>query len=437
MGDQGNMVKLNKLDEKNGVSFYHIGSDKFKTVRIDIFLVNPLEKETVSQNALIPHLLKRGSRSYPTQQELARRLEELYGANINVAVYKKGEYQLINISTVFVSDRFTTSQTKLFDEAGSLILEVLTDPVLKDGLFLKDYFEQERENLIQRIRSRVNDKMHYALQRCLEEMCIDEPYAIYEDGDEESVKEITREGLVRQYGALLAESPVFVYISGNVGDSELIKFVNKFDIIDRKHCKPLHSPQVIKEVKKIRRVEEPMDVSQGKLCLGFRTQTEGNSPDYYPLAIYNGILGGGIHSKLFQNVREKESLAYATFSRLEKFKGLMVACSGIEIANRDKTEKIIMEQLKAIEQGDISDIEMEATKKSFVTGLKSMQDNQGALVDFFLSQLLSNQNENMDTFVEKLMSVNKDDVVGISKKITLDTVYFLTSLSGEGTERSE
>ncbi|HEY8421314.1 MAG TPA: pitrilysin family protein [Thermoclostridium sp.] len=430
-----NSPSVIKLGQKAGISFFHVKSDKFKTVRIDIFLLDPLNKERAAQNALIPYVLRRGCRHFPTQQELALRLEELYGAAVNVAVHKKGEYQLIQLSAGFVSDRFTVNGTKLFQEVGGLLLEILTDPVTENQMFLQDYFEQERENLIQRIRSRVNNKMYYALQRCMEEMCKDEPFAVYEDGDEESAKTLSNDGLMARYKELLSQNPVYVYISGDISDQELERFINGFEAIERGNVINLPVMQVKKEIKEVRRIEEPMDVSQGKLCIGFRTQIEANSPEYYPLVIYNGILGGGVQSKLFQNVREKASLAYSTFSSLEKFKGLLVAVSGIEISEREKAEKIIMEQFKAIENGDISDYEMEATKKSFVTGMKSMQDSQGGMVDFYLSQYLSGENNNVDSFLEKLVAVTKEDVVRVSKKITRDTVYFLTSLSGEGERR--
>lgn len=431
MENQFSPVTFEKLAGREGISFYSVRSDKFKTVRLDIFMVQPLQRETVSGNALFPFVLRRGCRSCPSQQDLAFQLEELYGAGLEVGVYKKGENQILHFSSGFVSDRYTTGKTNLFDEAGSLLLEIITDPVLEDGLFKKDYFEQEKGNLIQRIRSRVNEKMHYAMQRCLEEMCAGEPYAIYEDGDEESVAALTREGLMDRYHNVLAESPMFVFISGNVPDDALMRFTEKFNALERHSVIPLRPPQVKKEVVQVKRVEEPMDISQGQLCLGFRTQIEANSPDYFPLAIYNGILGGGVQSKLFQNVREKASLAYTTFSRLEKFKGLLVACSGIDIGNREQAERIIMEQLKAIREGDISDLEMEATKKSFETGIKSMQDSQGAMVDFFLSQILSGAHEPAQVFLEKLMRVQKEDVVRVSEGITLDTLYFLTSLTGE------
>lgn len=437
MEDRRNMVVARKLPDRNGISFYSVQSDKFKTVRIDIFMVHPLQKETVSLNALFPFVLRRGCKRCPTQLDLARKLEELYGSSIEAGVYKKGEIQIIHFSSSFVSDQYTAGETNLFDEAGSLLLDVITDPVLENGMFKKDYFEQEKENLIQRIRSRVNNKMQYAIQRCIEEMCADEPYAIDEEGDEAGAAAITGEGLMERYRAALAESPVFVYISGNVREDEMNRFIEKFSRLERNVQKPFHPLQTTRQAGDVKRVEEPMDVNQGQLCLGFRTQVEANSPDYFPLAIYNGILGGGVQSKLFQNVREKESLAYTTFTRLEKFKGLLIAASGIEIANREKTENIMMEQLKAIRDGNITDLEMEATKKSYETGIKSMQDSQGAMVDFFLSQLLSDEQYSAEAFLEKLMQVEKQDVVRISEKITLDTVYFLTSSSPQGAERSE
>jgi len=432
----GNSSGVSKLAEKNGISFFHIKSDKFKTVKIDIFIIDPLDRKKAAYNALLPFVLKRGCITYPTQQELSLRLEELYGAGIGAAVHKKGEYQLIQLNAGFVSDRFTVNGANLFNKAGGLLFEVFTGPVTENGIFRKDYFEQERENLIQRIRSRVNNKMYYAMQRCMEEMCAEEPFAVNEDGDEESAKALTNEGLFEHYGRLLSQNPVYVYVSGNVEDSELGKFIGKFEAIERKEIISLPAIQVKKDIKEVRRIEEPMDISQGKLCIGFRTQIEADSQEYYPLVVYNAILGGGVHSKLFQNVREKESLAYSAFSSIERFKGLLVAVSGIEISERERAERVIMEQFRAVENGDISDFEMEASKKSLVTGLKSMQDSQGAMVDFYLSQHLSGTGENMDSFIEKIMAVTKEDVIKISKKITLDTVYFLTSLSGES-ERSE
>ncbi|NLY18413.1 MAG: insulinase family protein [Clostridiaceae bacterium] len=425
-----------KIREKNGISFFHIHSEKFKTISLNVIFATGLDKKRATINALIPHILKRGCKNYPGQMELAIRLEELYGADMSVSVGKKGETQLIRFRTGFVSDRFTADRTRLFEEASDLLLEVITKPMLDNGSFKKEYFDQERENLIQRIRSRVNNKMSYAISRCMEEMCKGEPFEVYEDGDEETAKALTVADLMETYNDILEKYPAFVYISGDVSEKELNGFADKFDSINRHNIKPLEKPQVDKKRNEPLRIEEPMDVSQGKLCVGLRTQIGADSPDYFPLAIYNGILGGGVHSKLFRNVREKESLAYSAFSMLEKYKGLLVACCGIDIANREKAEGIILDQIEAIKKGDISDAEMESTRKSFETGLNIMQDSQEGMVDFYLSRHLAGIDENINEFYENLMSVGKEDVIRISEKITPDTIYFLTSLHAGNAERS-
>jgi len=178
-------------------------------------------------------------------------------------------------------------------------------------------------------------------------------------------------------------------------------------------------------VKQVKKVEEKMDVSQGKLCMGFRTHVEPASEDYYPLVVYNGILGGDVHSKLFMNVREKASLAYYAQSVLEKYKGLMIIMSGIESENRSKAEEIILKQVEAMKQGDFTKEDLEAAQKSLETGLKSMQDSQGGIVDFFLSQHLTESGEDFDSMIEKLKSVTADDVVRVAQNVQLDTIYFL------------
>jgi len=177
-------------------------------------------------------------------------------------------------------------------------------------------------------------------------------------------------------------------------------------------------------------VTEKLNVNQGKLSLGFRTNTSPDSSDYYALVVYNGILGGGIHSKLFQNVREKASLAYYVFSRLEKFKGLMVVSSGIEIENRDKALGIILEQLEQIKAGNISDYEYETTLNVIETGIKSLKDNQISIVDFYLSQTVAGTNDDFSSFIEKIRKVKREDVIRIAEKIKLDTIYFLTDERG-------
>lgn len=437
MGLPAGKTSVEKLAEKNGVQFYRIKSDKFKTTRIDLFFMDNLERDRASGNALLPSILKRGCASYPSVTEFERKLEELYGADIDGGSLKKGETQLISFHMSHISDRYTLGNEKLFDECSQLLMCILEKPLIEENGFKKSVFAKERDNLIDYIRSRVNNKMRFSMTRCIEEMCKGEPYAISEVGSEADALLLTPQNTLELYREMIQTYPAYVYISGEVDDISIQNFIDNFISMGRGNIKSLKTSPVQKNVSEVKRIDESMDVNQGKLCLGFRTQVDACSPDYYPLVVYNGILGGDTHSKLFQNVREKASLAYYAQSILEKYKGLMIILSGIEAENRGKAEEIILKQVEEMKNGNISKEEIEATKKALETGMKSMQDSQGSIVDFFMSQHLTNCTEDFDSQAEKFKSVSMDDVVRIAQNVRLDTVYFLKpneKASGEGNE---
>ncbi len=414
-----------KLAERNGITFYRINSNKFKTSRADVFFVDNLSKERASGNAILPLMMKRGCKSYPTVKELESKLEELYGADINAGVSKKGELQFIGFHMSHISDRYTKGE-RLFDQCSDLLMCMLENPLVEEGGFKDSLFRQERDNMVDYIRSKVNDKMRFSLTRCIEEMCADEPFSIPEDETEEDVLLLDPNKKLAIYEEMIKTYTAYVYISGEVDDKSIQRFIDSFMAsVDRQNIKKINLTNVYKDVRKVRKVEEPMDVSQGKLCMGFRTFVEPTSDEYYPLVVYNGILGGDAHSKLFRNVREKASLAYYAQSVLEKYKGLMLILSGIEAENRSKAEDIILKQVEAMKEGDIAKEDIEATLKSLETGMKTMQDNQVAIVDFFLSQHLTESGEDFDSMIEKLRAVTLDDVVRVAQKVQLDTIYFL------------
>ena len=418
-------TSVEKLAEKKGIQFYRIKSDKFKTSRVDMFFVDNLEKNRASGNALLPSILKRGCAKYPSITEFERKLEELYGADIGGGTMKKGETHLIGFRMSHIADKYTLNKNKLFDECSKLLSCVLEHPLVEENGFKESVFTKERDNLITYIRSRVNNKMRFSLFRCIEEMCKGEAFSTPEEGTEEDALLLTPQNTFQLYKEMIRSYPAYVYISGEVDDESIQNFIDNFFEVERTSIKTIKTPDVKKVVDEVRKIDEAMDVNQGKLCLGFRTQIDPCSTDYYPLVVYNGILGGDTHSKLFQNVREKASLAYYAQSVLEKYKGLMIVMSGIEAENRQKAEEIILKQVEEMRKGNISKDEIDATKKSLETGMKSMQDSQGAIVDFFLSQHLTNCADDFETTAQKFQDVTVEDVIRVAQNIQLDTVYFL------------
>jgi predicted Zn-dependent peptidase len=418
--------KLEKAASFNGIDVFLLPAEKFKTNTINIFFHDNLSRDSAARNALVPAVLRRGCESFPTFQEIALYLEELYGASFDCGIVKKGERQILHFYMEHAADRYTGQDENLFEKAFDLLIEIITRPVLAQGAFKSEYVQQEKENLRKLIESRVNDKMQYAVDKCLEEMCREEPFGVYEYGAVEDLDRIQPGDLYEHYVRLLETLPVSVFITGSVEKRNIDRVIDRLYQLKRGNVKKVDISSVEKEVREVRNVTDSMNVNQGKLSLGFRTNTSSNDRDYFSLVVYNGILGGGVHSKLFQNVREKAGLAYYAASRLEKFKGLMVVYSGIEIVNKDKALEIILKQVEEIKAGNISDYEFESTRKTIESGIKSLKDSQLYMVDFYLSQIVVNMNDTLDTVIEKVKNVTRQDVVNIAAKIKLDTVYFLT-----------
>nr|WP_026073987.1 pitrilysin family protein [Acetivibrio cellulolyticus] len=418
---------VSEIASFNGIKVYQIKTDKFKTNSINIFFHDNLSRENASKNALLPAVLRRGSVNFPTIQDISLYLEELYGAAFDCGVTKKGENQIIQFYLDFISDKYANGEADLTQKAFDLIFEIITKPVTENGVFKKEYIDQEAKNLKELIESRVNDKVQYGVDKCLEVMCENEPFSIFDYGNIEDIDGINAGNLFEHYKYFLETLPVYVFISGDINEEQTTYVIDKLKQIKRGSVKTISPVSIESHVSKVREVTEQMNVNQAKLSIGFRTNVEPKTEEYYKLMVYNSILGGGLHSKLFQNVREKNGLAYYVFSRLEKFKGLMVISGGIEINNRDKAYDIIMKQLEDMKNGVISDYEFESSVKSIETGIKSLKDSQLQVVDFNLSQMIAGTKDSPDDIIERIKKVSRQDVIDIAKKIEMDTVYFLTS----------
>lgn len=441
--------KVHEIAFFNEIEVYQIETNKFKTNTINIFFHDDLtSEEKATKNALIPAVLRRGCRRFPEFKEIAIHLEELYGTVFDCGVSKKGEMQIIQFYSEFVSDKYTANDnTNLFEKVFQLLYEIITDPVTENGVFKEQYVQQEKENLKKLIESRTNDKVQYAVDRCYEEMCKNEPFSIYDYGSVSQLQHINSNNLYQHYKLLLDTFPVRVYITGDISQdrvkwmTDMLKNLRKTrqngDVkifgTEMKHAsQQIHKgPEVNVDEYAVKNIVEKMNINQGKLSLGFRTNTSPCSEDYYKMVLYNCILGGGVHSKLFRNVREKEGLAYYVFSRLEKFKGLMLISSGIELQNKEQAVKIILREIKEISDGNISENEYISALKTIETGVKSLKDSQLQMVDFYLSQIIAGTKDDFNTFIEKIKEVAIKDVVDVSHKIRLDTVYFLTADSKE------
>ena len=421
-----NLVTRTQLAE--GVYLTCLPAKKFKTSLLSAQFVVPLRWETASANALISAILRRGTVSYPDMGALSRYLDKLYGARIDVTIRKKGEAQCVGFVASLIDDCFAPGGERLLEPAAALLGELICHPVTREGLFLEEYFESEKTNLVDAVRSILNDKRAYADSRLLQEMCAGEPYGVPRLGNEQIASALYPQMVWDAYQELVSTSRLEIIYSGSAGQDRVEDALRSaLADLPRKDLQVPPEPVLHAAPEEPRLIAERLDVTQGKLGMGFSCGSE----DAAALLLGNTLFGGSSNSKLFLNVREKLSLCYYASSLFHRQKGLITVSSGIEFENYQRAYDEIMAQLDAVRRGELEDWELEAARSTLLNAYASMGDSQGKLENFFLGQAATGRDETPEDLAEQVRSVSPERIFQAMRTVELDTVYFLQGKEAE------
>ena len=431
---------INKIYSEDGIEIYHIPNEKFKSAGLRIAICDNLSKERAYKNALIPTILYAGSKKYPTINSISKKMQELYGAQLGIDASSSGEVQYGIYDASYTEPSYALEYPELENEIIDTVFEIISNPLTQEyenGTgFVKDIFEREVTNRNNQINSIKNNKDSYAQRRCEEIMCEGEPMAVYMLGNVEDSKHITPTELYNYYkNEYLNESVIKVIYSGqNYPEKLTKKVVDLFGGKKRRNLNPsyLYKGEILE--KDIKSVEEKQNVIQGKLFLGYRTNTPPLSEEFYATMLCTAILGEGTQSKMFVNIREKNSLAYYAAAYTIRSKGILYAYCGVDPANKDKAIGLIKEQIEAIKKGDFTDEERLAALKLISHDLISYSDSQSRTTWYYLNQSMLGEMTDPQEYVRRLSLVTANQISAAAARMSLDTIYFLT---GEGESEDE
>lgn len=414
-------------DQIDRVRLHVWPTDRFKTYAISAYIGAPLTEDQVTPTALAPFVLRRGTSKLPETKSFREKLDDMYGAGFGFDIYKRGDYQIVQFRMDIIDDRYVLGADHLLSEGLTFLGDALTRPFVENNAFSAKYVDSEKLTLRKRLEAIINDKIRYAAERCMEEMCKDEPYRLHPLGKLDAIDAITPASLYENYRKWLAESPIDLYVVGNTSMEEVKALVSQaFDLKGQGTAAyTMQAPR--STVAEEKRVVEQLEVSQGKLNMGLRTGVTYGDKRYAAALVYNGILGGYPHSKLFANVREKASLAYYASSRLDGHKGILTIQSGIEIANYEKAVEIIREQLEAMKQGQVGELEYSQTLAMIKNQLKEMEDSAFDMISFDFNTILSGVERTVAELIAQVEAVDVAAIRAVAEQVKLDTIYFLTS----------
>ena len=411
-----------------GVYLTAVQSDKFKTGCFSLNLLRPMKKEEAAANALIPSVLLRGSETCPDIASISAKLDELYGASVGTLVRKKGEVQLVGFYCDYVQDEYVDEP--VFAPVMAFLAELLLNPRLENGAFPEAVVDSEKLNLENAMLSRINDKRTYAASQLIRTMCAGQPYGIPRIGDPDDLTEITAKSLYAHYRDLLATSRVELFYMGSLSPEAVTKVLQaalaelpRAEVFVPVGTTPAPAARPVQEK------TERLDVTQGKLSLGFFTDITAKDPRYPALVLAATVFGGGATSKLFTNVREKMSLCYYASASFEKFKGVLSVSSGVEFSKLETAKTEILRQLEACKAGDITDDELESARGYLVSDLKIAMDSPGRLDDYYMGQILLEQDGTMEDLASAIARVTKQEAADAIQALRLDTIYALEGVT--------
>lgn len=419
-------MEYKKCEIKKGINLHLIKTDNFKTDLIAVFLTTKLTRENVTKNAMIPMILRKGSKNLENVEEINKHLEDMYGADFNCGVDKTGDNQVMKFYLEIIDNEFLPNKEDLLSNGIDTLLELTFDPKTKNNAFEEEYINTEKEKLKIIIEGRKDSKAKYAYTRCQEEMYKDKPYGLYQYGYIEDIDEIDSENLYEYYKRLISECKIDIFISGNIDENKVTEKIRKnYRIQNLNERQPVYeSKNVPLEAKKENEIEEKADVTQGNLILGLRIEEE-SKKEKYVAVVYNAILGGSATSKMFQIVREKHSLAYTAASSFIRHKNSIFIRCGIEIDNYKKTLDLIREQIEDMKKGNFTDEDIENGRAGIISAIKGIPDEQDTGITYYLGQELSEFKMSFEEYEKEIKAVTKEEIVEFAKKVSIDTIYFL------------
>ncbi len=408
---------------KKGINLYMIKDSKFKTFSASCLIHRPLSKEEVTMNTLLASTVRMQSENYPTFAEISSELESLYGAELGSRASKYGERQIIKIGVHSVSEAALGKKGN-FENAMKLLCDIVLNSGL-NGEFSEDIVSVEKKNIKDAILAQKNDKRSYSVLRLQEEMCKDEPYGINPMGYIDKLEKISAKELYFHYRKVIEESRIDIIFAGNFSEEDAIKAAEEFSATLSPRDGKTVSETIVKASGEVRSVTDKMDVTQGKLCMGFRCGEKASGDNYPATIVYNSIFGGSAVSKLFNNVREKLSLCYYVGSSIDRLKEIMIVRSGVEFENFQKAYDEIMAQQELMVNGEFSDEEIMFAKKQLTGAYESNLDSIGAMAEYYTMQILLGTDVSIEEMTKKIESVTREEIVQAAKAMKLDTVYYI------------
>ena len=405
-----------------GVRLHTAAAQRFKTALLSVSFLTPLTMETSACHSLLCDVLTRGTERYPTMKELNRAQEDLFALNIGAYSRLRGELQFVRFDISCLEDAFA-AEPSLLRKGTDLLKEILFRPLLKDGVFRPDITELEKKNMCNVIRSRIDDKDHYAYLRCIAAMCPSEPYSVTARLTPETVAAITPEQLTSCYRSLLDPSPVEIIYVGRKEHAEILSLCKDFPLGPRGSVALPRQTSV--HPGDVRVIREPAEITQSKIVMGFRVNGISTQKDRLAFGLFHELFSASPSSRLFRNIREKDGLCYYCSGTPDLSKGVYFIASATRPGQEDALRASVLQEWRSVCDHSVTPEELEQAKLSLSLSFREITDSTYGIARFTLRRALRPGSLSPEECIRLMQTLTTEEVVAAAKLLEPDTIFVL------------
>ena len=408
----------------NSFNVYTIKTDRFKTSHIEVIFRDIANKEEMGAYSFLADMLSQSSKTYPRKKDLITRFEELYKIIIYATTLRVGNILDFHVSLDFINPDYINDKNYI-EEVIKTLFDIIENPNVTNDEFDLKTFNIVKERLKREINSLKENPMKQSINEAFKAMNTDTPTSYELLGNLESLEKITPSSLYKTYKNLRKNFKVDIFLIGNLEMDDTVSLIKKYFknryIIENKLDLMVDN----KETKRLVVKSMASDNVQANLVIIFNLKNLTEIEKNITFNVFNYLYGsGGLTSKLYQSIREKNSLCYQISSMYLKYDKLLLVHISLEQVNVKKATSLVKKELKNMQAGNFTEDELKDAINNMIVSLDMAQDNNVSLINNYVFHVFDNL-PMPEERVEMFKNIKKDDVINVAKKVKLNTVFTL------------
>lgn len=408
----------------NSFNVHTIKTDRFKTSHVEVIFRDTANKEEMGAYSFLADMLSQSSKTYPRKKDLITRFEELYKIIVYATTLRVGNILDFHVSLDFINPDYINDKNYI-EEVIKTLFDIIENPNVTNDEFDLKTFNIVKERLKREINSLKENPMKQSINEAFKAMNTDTPTSYELLGNLESLEKITPSSLYKTYKNLRKNFKVDIFLIGNLEMDDTVSLIKKYFknryIIENKLDLMVDN----KEIKRLVVKSMASDNVQANLVMIFNLKNLTEIEKNITFNVFNYLYGsGGLTSKLYQSIREKNSLCYQISSMYLKYDKLLLVHISLEQVNVKKATSLVKKELKNMQAGNFTEDELKDAINNMIVSLDMAQDNNVSLINNYVFHVFDNL-PMPEERVEMFKNIKKDDVINVAKKVKLNTVFTL------------